>query len=210
MLNSLRDVLNESVRDLYSAETQLIKALPKMAKAASHPELKAAFVTHLEETKEQVVRLEKVCELLGVKPKGKTCQAMKGLVEEGSEIISEKGEPAAKDAALIGAAQKVEHYEIAGYGTAVAFATVLGEEDVAALLRETLDEEKTTDQNLTALAEATVNDEADEENEEGDEEEEGEDEESEEEGDEDEEEDEEPAAKQKGVAKSPARVGSKR
>ena len=198
MLNSLRDVLNECVRDLYSAETQLIKAMPKMAKAATNPELKAAFVTHLEETKEQAVRLEKVCELLGVKPKGKTCQAMKGLVEEGSEIISEKGEPAAKDAALIGAAQKVEHYEIAGYGTAVAFATVLGEEDVAELLRETLDEEKTTDQNLTALAEATVNDEADDENEEGEEEESDDEEE--------EEEDEEPAAKQKAVSKAPARA----
>ena len=178
MLNSLRDVLNEAVRDLYSAESQLIKALPRMAKAAKNPELKAAFTKHLEETREQASRLERVCDLLGVKPKGKTCQAMKGLCEEGAEIIAEKGEPAAKDAALIGAAQKVEHYEIAGYGTCVAYANVLGEKEIASLLGQTLAEEKTTDQNLTALAEATVNDEADDEDEseEGDEEE-GEDEE---------------------------------
>lgn len=161
MLNSLRDVLNESVRDLYSAETQLIKALPRMAKAASNPELKSAFTAHLEETRQQAARLEKVCELLGVKPKGKTCQAMKGLIEEGAEIIAEKGEPAAKDAALIGAAQKVEHYEIAGYGTTKAFATILFEEEVAQLLDETLQQEKTANDNLTGIAEAFVNDEAD-------------------------------------------------
>lgn len=195
MLNSLRDVLTESVRDLYSAETQLIKALPKMAKAATTPELKEAFTTHLEETKQQAVRLEKVCELLGVKPKGKVCKAMKGLVEEGAEIMAEKGEPSAIDAALIEAAQKVEHYEIAGYGTCAAFATVLGEIDVAELLRETLEEEKTTDENLTALAEGLVNDEADTEDE-GDEE--GGEEDEDEEGDaEEDEEEEEPAAKNK-------------
>ena len=161
MLNSLRDVLNESVRDLYSAESQLIKALPRMAKAASNPELKRAFTAHLEETRQQAARLEKVCELLGVKPKGKTCQAMKGLIEEGAEIIAEKGDPAAKDAALIGAAQKVEHYEIAGYGTTKAFATILFEDEVAKLLDETLQQEKTANETLSALAETVINDEAD-------------------------------------------------
>ena len=205
MLNSLRDVLNESIRDLYSAETQLIKAMPKMAKAASTPELKQAFVKHLEETKEQAVRLEKVCELLGVKPKGKVCKAMQGLVEEGAEVIAEKGEPHAIDAALIEAAQKVEHYEIAGYGTCIAFATVLGEDDVVAILRQTLEEEKTTDHNLTAIAENFVNDEADAEGEEDDEEE-GDEEEDEE--DTEEEEEEAPASKRKGTTKTA--VGSKR
>lgn len=156
-LNSLRDVLNESVRDLYNAETQLVKALPKMAKAASAPELKAAFTEHLEETKKQVERLDRVCELLGVKAKGKTCHAMKGIVEEGAEIIAEGGDPAAKDAALIGAAQKVEHYEIAGYGTARTFASVLDEDDVAALLQATLDEEGAADEKLTSIAEAGLN-----------------------------------------------------
>ena len=202
MLNSLRDVLNESVRDLYSAETQLIKALPKMAKAATTPELKEAFKAHLEETKEQAVRLEKVCELLDIKPKGKVCKAMKGLVEEGAEVMEEEGEPSAIDAALIEAAQKVEHYEIAGYGTCVAFANVLGEADVAALLQETLDEEKTCNENLTALAEGVVNDEADTESEEDDEEESEEDE--EEEG----EEEEAPAANKKSPLRAVA--GSKR
>ena len=183
MLNSLRDVLNESVRDLYSAETQLLKALPRMAKAAHDPGLKACFTAHLEETREQATRLEKVCELLGVKPKGKTCQAMKGLLEEGAEVIAEKGSPAAKDACMIVAAQKVEHYEIAGYGSTRVFATILGEDEVAALLTQTLDEEKAADQKLTGIAESTVNDEADAE---GDEEDEEGDEEEEEEGDEEE------------------------
>lgn len=159
-LDSLRDVLTESVRDLYNAETQLVKALPRMAKAASSPELKAAFTEHLEETRRQVERLDQVCELLGVKAKGKTCQAMKGLIEEGAEIIAEDGDPSAKDAALIGAAQKVEHYEIAGYGTARTFASILGEDDVAALLQATLDEEGAADEKLTSIAESGLNQEA--------------------------------------------------
>ena len=159
-LDSLRDVLADSVRDLYNAETQLVKALPKMAKAASSPELKAAFTGHLEETKTQVTRLEQVCDRLGVKAKGRTCQAMKGLIEEGSEIISAKGDPDAKDAALIGAAQKVEHYEIAGYGTARTFASILGENEVAQLLQATLDEEGAADKKLTAIAESGLNQEA--------------------------------------------------
>ncbi len=162
-LDSLETVLGESVRDLYSAETQLIKALPKMAKAAAHPELKAAFTAHLEETRQQAERLERVCEMLGVKAKGKVCKAMKGLVEEGSEVIEEDGTPAAKDAALIEAAQKVEHYEIAGYGTCVTFAKVLGLTEVAELLQETLDQEKAADQKLTGIAESGLNMEAAEE-----------------------------------------------
>lgn len=171
-LDSLRDVLTESVRDLYNAETQLVKALPRMAKAASSPELKTALTEHLEETKRQVERLDRVCELLGVKAKGKTCQAMKGLIEEGAEIIAEDGDPSAKDAALIGAAQKVEHYEIAGYGTARTFASILGEDDVAALLQATLDEEGAADEKLTSIAESGLNQEAAGEDEEGGEEEE--------------------------------------
>ena len=156
-LNSLRDVLTESVRDLYSTETQLVKALPRMAKAAASPELKGVFTEHLTETKEQVKRLEQVCVLLGVKPKGKTCHAMKGLIAEGAEIIAARGEPAAKDAALIAAAQKIEHYEIAGYGAVRTFASVLGEDEVAELLQATLDEESAADENLTAIAEGVVN-----------------------------------------------------
>ncbi len=194
MLTSLRDVLNDLVRDLHSAETQLIKALPKMAKAASDAELKAAITGHLEETRGQVARLEKACELLGIKPKGKTCQAMKGLLEEGSEVMAEEGSPAAKDAAMIVAAQKVEHYEIAGYGAARVFATVLGEDEVAALMTETLEEEKAADAKLTGIAESTVNDEADHEGSDDSDEPE-EDEEDEDEELEDEEEEEEAQAK---------------
>jgi ferritin-like metal-binding protein YciE len=195
MMNSLRDVLHESVRDLYSAETQLLKALPRMAKAASDEGLKEAFQSHLEETQTQVQRLEEVCQKLGVKPKGKVCQAMKGLVEEGAEVISEKGSPAAKDAALIVAAQKVEHYEIAGYGAACAFAKVLGETEVAELLGETLEEEKAADEKLNGIAENTVNDEADEEENE-------EDEDDEEDEEEEEDEDEEEAKPTRGKATS--------
>jgi len=159
-LQSLRDVLAENIRDLYNAENQLVKALPKMAKAASSPELKAAFTEHLEETKGHVTRLERVCEQLGIKAKGKTCQAMKGLIEEGAEIIAMKGDPAAKDAALIGAAQKVEHYEIAGYGTARTYASILGEDEVASLLQATLDEEGAADEKLTTIAEEGLNQQA--------------------------------------------------
>ena len=130
-VETLRDVLSDSLRDLYNAETQLVKALPKMAKAASSGQLQTAFTKHLEETKGHVERLDKACEKLGIKAKGKTCQAMKGLIEEGSEVIELKGNPNARDAALINAAQKVEHYEIAGYGTARTFAEVLGEKEVA-------------------------------------------------------------------------------
>lgn len=159
-LDSLRDVLCESVRDLYSAETQLVKALPRMAKAANSPELRDAFTEHLAETQTQVTRLEKVCDILGIKPKGKACKAMQGLIEEGAEVIGEDGDPTAKDAALIEAAQKVEHYEMAGYGSCRTFAAVLGEDDVAALLQETLDEEGAADEKLTEIAESGLNVEA--------------------------------------------------
>ena len=171
-LNSLRDVFVESVRDLYNAETQLVKALPKMAKAASSEELREAFEEHLEQTRGQVERLDQICERLGIKAKGKTCQAMKGLIEEAQEILAADGDPAARDAAIIGAAQKVEHYEIAGYGTARTFAELLGEEEAAGLLQQTLDEEEAADERLTEVAESGLNQEAaDEGEEEGEEEE---------------------------------------
>jgi ferritin-like metal-binding protein YciE len=158
-LKSLRDLLVDELRDLHNAENQLVKALPKMAKAATHEELKEGFTEHLEQTREHVDRLDRCFKLLGVPARGKTCHAMKGLVEEGQEAIEEKAPDAIRDAKLIGAAQRVEHYEIAAYGTARAFAQTLGESKVADLLQETLDEEGETDKRLTALAEE-VNEEA--------------------------------------------------
>jgi ferritin-like metal-binding protein YciE len=159
-MDSLKDLYVEELKDLYNAENQLLKALPKMARKASSPDLRAAFEEHLGQTERQVNRLEKIFESLGEKPTGKTCKAMKGLVEEGKEIIEEKGDGSVLDAALIGAAQKVEHYEIASYGTARTFASLLGEEDAVELLQQTLDEEGETDKKLTALAESLVNPEA--------------------------------------------------
>jgi ferritin-like metal-binding protein YciE len=156
-MDSLRELYVDELKDLYSAENQLLKALPKMAKKASSPELKRAFQDHLGQTERQVSRLEKIFKKLGEKPTGKTCKAMKGLVEEGKEIIEEKGDESVLDAALIGAAQKVEHYEIASYGTARTFASLLGEEDAVTALQQTLDEEGATDKKLTALAESMVN-----------------------------------------------------
>ena len=158
-IKSLRDLLVDELRDLHNAENQLIKALPKMAKAASHEELKEGFEEHLEQTREHVDRLDRCFKLLGQQARGKTCHAMKGLVEEGKEAIEEDAPDAIRDAKLIGAAQRVEHYEIAAYGTARSFAHTLGETKVADLLQETLDEEGETDKKLTALAE-TINEEA--------------------------------------------------
>ena len=158
-LETLEDLLVSELRDLYSAENQLIKALPKMAKAASHDELKEGFEEHLEQTREHVDRLDRCFKLLGTAAKGKKCHAMEGLVEEGKEAIEEDAPDAIRDAKLIGAAQRVEHYEIAAYGTARAFAQTLGETKIADLLQETLDEEGETDKKLTALAE-TINEEA--------------------------------------------------
>ena len=143
--------LNE-LKDLYSAEKQITRALPKMAKAASSEELREAFQTHLEETRGQIERLERVFELIGAKASAKTCEGMKGLLEEGSEIIEEADEGEVRDAGLIGAAQRVEHYEIAAYGTVRAMAQTMGNAQVADLLQQTLDEEGKTDKLLTKIA----------------------------------------------------------
>ena len=156
-LNSFDDLFLEQLQDLYDAEQRLVAALPKMAAAAKSSSLKSAFQEHARQTEEQVTRLEQVFKMMGQKAKSKTCQAMKGLIEEGDEVISASGDPDVKDAALIGAAQRVEHYEIAGYGTARTFAQRLGRHDAAQLLQETLDEEGATDKKLTQLAESSVN-----------------------------------------------------
>jgi ferritin-like metal-binding protein YciE len=156
-LDSLEKLYVDELRDLYNAENQLLKALPKMAKRASHQELKQAFEEHLEQTKGQVERLEEIFEKLDEKPTGKTCKAMKGLVEEGSEFMKEDGDESVLDAGLISAAQKVEHYEIAAYGTVRTFANMLGDNEAAELLQRTLDEEGETDKRLTELAESVVN-----------------------------------------------------
>ena len=161
-LDSLKTLYTEELRDLYNAENQLLKALPKMAKKASAPELKQALEQHLEETRTQVERLDEIFERLGKKATGKTCKAMKGLVEEGSEIMSEDAPPSVRDAGIISAAQKIEHYEIAGYGTVRTFASILGEDEAEDLLQETLDEEGAADEKLTEIAESTVNEEAEE------------------------------------------------
>lgn len=163
-LDSLHDLYVNELKDLYNAENQLVKALPKLAKAAANPDLKAAFEEHLEVTRAQVERLEQIFERLGVSPKGKKCKAMEGLVEEGKEVIEEKGTAAVRDAALIAAAQRVEHYEMAGYGCVRTFARLLGDEQAATLLQETLNEEAEADKKLTELAETVVNVEAEEAN----------------------------------------------
>jgi ferritin-like metal-binding protein YciE len=159
-LNTLEQLYISELRDLYSAENQLLKALPKMAKGASSPELKDAFEKHLEQTKGHVARLEELFEQLDESPKGKTCQAMKGLIEEGAEILKEDGEDSVLDAGMIVAAQKVEHYEIAGYGSVRTFANLLGKDEEAKLLQSTLDEESETNEILNGLAESIVNPEA--------------------------------------------------
>jgi ferritin-like metal-binding protein YciE len=159
-LDTLQKLYTDELRDLYNAENQLLKALPKMAKAASSQELKDAFEKHLEQTKTHVERLEQVFEELDEKPKGKTCRAMKGLIEEGSEILKEDGDDSVLDAGIIVAAQKVEHYEIAGYGSARTFAHLLGQNKAAELLQATLDEESETNEILNKLAENVVNPEA--------------------------------------------------
>jgi ferritin-like metal-binding protein YciE len=164
-LDSLRTLWVEEMRDLYNAENQLLKALPKMAKTASTPELKEAFETHLEETRTHVERLDEIFDKLGKKPTGKTCKAMKGLVEEGSEMMQEDGPHSVIDAGIIAAAQRIEHYEIAGYGTARTFASILGEDEAEDLLQETLDEEGAADEKLTEIAESVVNEDAEEEEE---------------------------------------------
>jgi ferritin-like metal-binding protein YciE len=148
----LKELYVEELKDIYNAENQLVKALPKLAKAAASDELRQGLEEHLEQTKGHVARLEQIFEMLDESPKGKKCAGMVGLVEEGSEVMKEGLEGAVLDAALIGAAQRVEHYEIAAYGTVIAFAQTLGESDHAALLEETLSEEEETDEKLTELA----------------------------------------------------------
>jgi ferritin-like metal-binding protein YciE len=151
-ITSPRELLIEELKDLFSAESQLTKALPRMAKAATSEQLREAFEKHLEETREQIARLEKIGKQLGESMKGKKCKAMEGLVAEGKEMMEEDMTPAIMDLALIGAAQKVEHYEISGYGTARTLAELVGETDVAEILQETLDEEGATDKLLTEIA----------------------------------------------------------
>lgn len=159
-MDTLKTLYLNELRDLYNAEQQLVKALPKMAKGASSEELQDAFEKHLEQTKTHVERLEEVFQDIGEKPKGKTCKAMKGLIEEGSEILSEDGDESVLDAGIIVAAQKVEHYEIAAYGSVRTFAQLLGKDRSADLLQETLDEESEANELLNKLAEDIVNPEA--------------------------------------------------
>src|SRR5436190_4086746 len=159
-LKTLQDLFLHELKDLYSAENQLVKALPKMAKAATNEELKAGFEEHLEQTKGHVERLDQIAKQLDIKLTGHKCKAMEGLVEEGAELIGEDAEDSVRDAGLIGAAQRVEHYEMAGYGTARALAQKLGHDDIAEILGETLEEERATDAKLTELAESAVNAEA--------------------------------------------------
>jgi ferritin-like metal-binding protein YciE len=156
-MQNLQDLLLDQVRDLYDAEKQLVKALPKMARAASSPELKQAFEDHLQQTKGHVSRLEQVFGQLGHSARGKSCKAMEGLCEEGEEMIDAKAEPEVRDAGLIAAAQKVEHYEIAGYGCLSTWAEQLSMPEVKRVLDETLQEEKRADQLLNQIAERGVN-----------------------------------------------------
>lgn len=159
-LSTLHDLYVDELKDLYNAEHQLLKALPKMAKAASDPQLAEAFTAHLAETKGQVDRLETIFKELDASPKGRKCKAMEGLLEEGKELMAEDADPTVMDAALITAAQRVEHYEMAGYGCVRTFARLLGYEEAADLLQETLDEEGAADKKLTKLAETVINVEA--------------------------------------------------
>ena len=156
-METLQELLVEELKDIYNAEQQLVKALPKMAKKASSDELRSAFETHLTETEAQIDRMEQVFEALGEKAKGKKCHAMQGLLEEAKEMMGEDMDDDVMDAALIAAAQKVEHYEIASYGTVRAWAQMLGNKQAVRLLQQTLDEEGKTDKLLTKLAESTIN-----------------------------------------------------
>ena len=156
---TLRELMIDELQDLHSAEQQIVKALPKLVKAAHNPSLKRAFEHHLEETKNHVTRLDNIFKRLGESPKGKTCEGMKGLLKEGEERISDGGEPEVVDAGIISAAQRVEHYEIAAYGSARTYAELLGDREAVRLLSETLEEEKASDAKLTQVA-RTVNVEA--------------------------------------------------
>ena len=159
-METLQDLYVEELKDLYSAERQLIKAIPKMIKAATHPQLKKAFQDHLKKTELHAERLERVCAELGVSPRGKKCEGMEGLIKEGASLIQEKPEKDVLDAGLIAAAQHVEHYEMAGYGCVRTYARTLGYDAQADLLQQTLDEEGEADHLLTAIAESSINIEA--------------------------------------------------
>jgi ferritin-like metal-binding protein YciE len=154
---TLHELLVDEIKDLYHAEKQLLKALPKMAKAATHEDLREGFETHLEETREHVTRLEEVFAALDEKVKAKNCPGMAGIIEEGTELMQEDAEASVMDAGLIAAAQRAEHYEITAYGTCIAWAKLMGHDDVVSLLEQTLDEEKAADQKLSALAEGEIN-----------------------------------------------------
>lgn len=165
-MNSLQDLYIDELKDLYSAENQLLKALPRMAKATKHPELKEAFTKHEGVTRKQVERLDRIFKDLGKTPRGKKCVGMEGLIQEGTELMKQKPQPEVLAAGLISKAQHIEHYEIAGYGTVRTWAEKLGQDEHARLLQETLEEEEETDRLLTELAESSVNVEAMEEEEE--------------------------------------------
>ena len=156
-LATMHDLMIAELRDIYSAETQLVKALPKMAKGATTPSLKTAFENHLVETQEHVARLEQIFETLGTSPRGKKCKGMEGLLEEGSEMVDEDGDDTVRDAGIIASAQRVEHYEIAAYGSTIAFATTMGHTEIAGILEKTLSEEKAADELLSQIAEDEVN-----------------------------------------------------
>lgn len=156
-MRELKDLLEHEVKDLYSAEKQLLEALPKMVKASSNPELQKAFSDHLEETKGQFDRIQKVCDLMEINPGNAKCDAMAGLIEEGEDMVKEDATASVKDAGLIAAAQRVEHYEIAGYGTAHHFASALDLSEVASLLEQTLNQEKSADATLNKLAKSSIN-----------------------------------------------------
>lgn len=156
-MDSLRELYVEELKDLWSAENQILKGLPRMIKAASHPQLKRAFTKHEAQTRMQVKRLERICKDLGESPRGKKCVGMEGLIQEAKELLSDKPEPNVLDAGLISAAQHVEHYEMAGYGTVRTWAKLLGYDNHVTLLQQTLDEEKATDQLLTDIAESQIN-----------------------------------------------------
>lgn len=159
-MSNLQDLLVENLKDLYSAETQMLKALPKVAKKVENEQLRQALTMHVKETEQQVKRLEQVLSQMGEKPTGKKCHGMEGLLEENKEMMEEDAEPEVLDAGLIVGCQKAEHYEIAGYGSAVTFAKLLGNEEAARLLAQSLDEEERTDKKLTQIAESTINIEA--------------------------------------------------
>jgi ferritin-like metal-binding protein YciE len=156
-LKTLQDLYIHELKDLYSAEKQLVRALPKMAKAAKNQQLAAGFQEHLEQTKEHVARIEQILAKHKKSTRGARCKGMEGIIAEGAEMVEEEADPEVKDAGLISAAQRVEHYEIAGYGTARTYAEILGDGDGAKLLQKTLGEEAATDEKLTKLAKSSVN-----------------------------------------------------